>query len=39
MQQGSKRGENWNLFDYTYDGQWEGQHLQYGLGQVIIIFD
>ncbi|XP_021949331.1 discoidin domain-containing receptor 2 [Folsomia candida] len=32
--QGSKRGENWNLFDYTYDGVWEGQNLSSGLGQL-----
>lgn len=32
MQQGSKRGENWNFYDHTYDGIWEGNYLTKGLG-------
>lgn len=35
MSQGSKLGENWELYDFSYDGQWEGQYLQYGLGQLV----
>ncbi|CAL8095670.1 unnamed protein product [Orchesella dallaii] len=32
VQQGSKRGENWNFYDHTYDGIWEGNYLTKGLG-------
>jgi len=35
MPQGSKRGENWNFYDHTYDGLWEGNILRNGLGQLI----
>lgn len=34
MPQGGKRGENWNFFDHTYDGLWEGNELKRGLGQL-----
>jgi discoidin domain receptor family protein 2 len=34
MPQGSKRGENWNLFDHTFDGVWESNYLRNGLGQL-----
>jgi len=34
MPQGSKRGENWNFFDHTYDGVWEDNYLRNGLGQL-----
>lgn len=33
--QGSKRGENWNFYDQTYDGTWEGGILRNGLGQLV----
>ncbi|CAG7819663.1 unnamed protein product [Allacma fusca] len=35
MPQGSKRGENWNFYDHTYDGFWDGNYLRNGLGQLI----
>jgi discoidin domain receptor family protein 2 len=34
MPQGSKRGENWNFYDHTYDGVWEDNYLRNGLGQL-----
>ncbi|ODM98888.1 Discoidin domain-containing receptor 2 [Orchesella cincta] len=34
MPQGSMRGENWNFYDHTYDGIWDGNHLQNGLGSL-----
>jgi discoidin domain receptor family protein 2 len=35
MPQGSKRGDNWNFYDHTYDGFWDANHLRNGLGQLI----
>lgn len=35
MPQGDKRGNNWEFYDVTYDGQWSGDQLRYGLGQLI----
>jgi len=34
MPQGSKRGENWEFYDQTYDGVWDGSQLRDGLGQL-----
>lgn len=34
MPQGSKRGDTWNLYDFTYDGFWDGNYLRDGLGQL-----
>ena len=33
MPQGDKRGSEWEFFDATYDGYWDGM-LQRGLGQL-----
>ncbi|XP_006568429.1 discoidin domain-containing receptor 2 isoform X2 [Apis mellifera] len=33
MPQGDKRGNEWEFFDATYDGHWDGE-LQRGLGQL-----
>lgn len=35
MPQGDKRGPNWEFYDSTYDGLWEGHELKHGLGQLI----
>ncbi|KAL0280488.1 UNVERIFIED_CONTAM: hypothetical protein PYX00_001761 [Menopon gallinae] len=32
MPQGDKRGPDWEFFDATYDGHWDGDLLQRGLG-------
>lgn len=32
MPQGDKRGTDWEFFDATYDGHWDGDLLQRGLG-------
>ncbi|KAJ8931655.1 hypothetical protein NQ314_015412 [Rhamnusium bicolor] len=34
MPQGDKRGPNWEFYDTTYDGHWDGEKLKYGLGQL-----
>ncbi|XP_051161708.1 discoidin domain-containing receptor tyrosine kinase B-like [Leptopilina boulardi] len=34
MPQGDKRGNDWEFFDATYDGHWDGE-LRRGLGQLI----
>jgi hypothetical protein len=34
MPQGSKRSENWEFYDQTFDGIWDGQYLRDGLGQL-----
>lgn len=34
MPQGDKRGINWEFYDTTYDGHWDGEKLKYGLGQL-----
>ncbi|KAJ8972944.1 hypothetical protein NQ317_004153 [Molorchus minor] len=34
MPQGDKRGANWEFYDTTYDGHWDGEKLKYGLGQL-----
>lgn len=34
MPQGDKRGTNWEFYDTTYDGHWDGEKLLYGLGQL-----
>lgn len=34
MPQGDKRGTNWEFYDSTYDGHWDGEKLKYGLGQL-----
>lgn len=33
MPQGDKRGNEWEFFDVTYDGHWDGE-LRRGLGQL-----
>ncbi|KAL3275329.1 hypothetical protein HHI36_020096 [Cryptolaemus montrouzieri] len=35
MPQGDKRGSNWEFYDFAYDGHWEGDDLQQGLGQLV----
>lgn len=35
MPQGDKRGSNWEFYDTAYDGQWTGDELRHGLGQLI----
>nr|CAI5865288.1 unnamed protein product [Callosobruchus analis] len=35
MPQGDKRGGNWEFYDFTYDGHWDGEKLKYGLGQLV----
>ncbi|XP_018324975.1 epithelial discoidin domain-containing receptor 1 [Agrilus planipennis] len=32
MPQGDKRGSNWEFYDATYDGHWDGDELRHGLG-------
>ncbi|CAH1989885.1 unnamed protein product [Acanthoscelides obtectus] len=32
MPQGDKRGNNWEFYDFGYDGHWEGHELKHGLG-------
>lgn len=34
MPQGSIRADNFNFYDHTYDGIWDGNHLQKGLGNL-----
>ncbi|XP_015126080.1 epithelial discoidin domain-containing receptor 1 isoform X2 [Diachasma alloeum] len=34
MPQGDKRGNEWEFFDATYDGYWDGE-LRHGLGQLV----
>lgn len=34
MPQGDKRGANWEFYDTSYDGHWDGEKLKYGLGQL-----
>ncbi|KAF7281294.1 discoidin domain-containing receptor 2-like isoform X2 [Rhynchophorus ferrugineus] len=34
MPQGDKKGSSWELYDFTYDGHWDGEKLKYGLGQL-----
>ncbi|XP_044269322.1 discoidin domain-containing receptor 2-like [Tribolium madens] len=34
MPQGDKRGTSWEFYDTAYDGHWDGEKLQYGLGQL-----
>lgn len=34
MPQGDKRGTSWEFYDTSYDGHWDGEKLQYGLGQL-----
>ncbi|XP_049818971.1 epithelial discoidin domain-containing receptor 1-like [Aethina tumida] len=35
MLQGDKRGSNWKFYDFGYDGEWDGNELKHGLGQLI----
>lgn len=35
MPQGDKRGYVWEFYDSVYDGQWEGDELKHGLGQLV----
>lgn len=35
MPQGDKRGQNWEFYDFGYDGHWDGHELKHGLGQLI----
>lgn len=35
MPQGDKRGANWEFYDFSYDGHWDGDELKHGLGQLI----
>nr|CAI5831270.1 unnamed protein product [Callosobruchus analis] len=32
MPQGDKRGNNWEFYDFGYDGRWEDHELKHGLG-------
>ncbi|XP_065575253.1 discoidin domain-containing receptor A-like [Artemia franciscana] len=34
MPQGDQRGSNWNFYDSSYDGFWDGSFLKQGLGQL-----
>ncbi|XP_057663991.1 discoidin domain-containing receptor 2-like [Diorhabda carinulata] len=34
MPQGDKRGNNWEFYDFRYDGDWDGNMLKNGLGQL-----
>lgn len=34
MPQGDKLGSNWEFYDTSYDGHWDGERLRYGLGQL-----
>ncbi|XP_072398814.1 discoidin domain-containing receptor 2 isoform X3 [Diabrotica undecimpunctata] len=34
MPQGDKRGNNWEFYDFRYDGEWDGNNLREGLGQL-----
>ncbi|KAK2719726.1 hypothetical protein QYM36_005266 [Artemia franciscana] len=34
MPQGDQRGSNWNFYDSSYDGFWDGSLLRQGLGQL-----
>ncbi|XP_030749296.1 discoidin domain-containing receptor 2-like [Sitophilus oryzae] len=34
MPQGDKKGSSWELYDFTYDGHWDGEKLKSGLGQL-----
>ncbi|KAG5900357.1 hypothetical protein JTB14_033806 [Gonioctena quinquepunctata] len=35
MPQGDKRGNNWEFYDFGYDGQWVDNELRDGLGQLV----
>lgn len=35
MPQGDKRGSNWEFYDAAYDGDWKGEELRNGLGQLV----
>nr|XP_023020139.1 discoidin domain-containing receptor 2-like [Leptinotarsa decemlineata] len=35
MPQGDKRGNNWEFYDFGYDGQWIDNELKDGLGQLV----
>lgn len=34
MPQGDKRGNEWEFYDTSYDGHWDGEELRRGLGQL-----
>lgn len=34
MPQGDKRGNDWEFYDTSYDGHWDGEELKRGLGQL-----
>ncbi|XP_050301157.1 discoidin domain-containing receptor 2-like [Anthonomus grandis grandis] len=35
MPQGDKKGNNWEFYDFSYDGDWDGYLLKSGLGQLV----
>ena len=34
MPQGDKRGPTYEFYDWSYDGEWRGNHMENGLGSL-----